>query len=93
MDCSTHNLCFEQKYEKYQIFLSEHFPFLVVKFSIYLNRRVFVTLVLLNPDTGMSCLANSVNPDQLASDLIWICTVCHLVCEFISTIGSCYLTG
>ena len=39
---STHNLCFEQKYEKYQIFLSENFQFLVVKFSIYLNRRVFV---------------------------------------------------
>ena len=39
----THNLCFEKKYEKYQIFfLSENFPFLVVKFSIYLNRHVFV---------------------------------------------------
>ena len=24
---STHNLCFEQKYEKYQNFLSEIFPF------------------------------------------------------------------
>ena len=41
---STHNLCFEQKYEKYQNFLSEKLPFLVVKFSIYLNRRVFVML-------------------------------------------------
>ena len=39
---STHNLCFEQKYEKYQSFLSENFQFLQVKFSIYLNRRVFV---------------------------------------------------
>ena len=39
---STHNLCFEQKYEKYQNFLSENFFFLVVKFSVYLNRRVFV---------------------------------------------------
>ena len=27
--------------KKYQIFLSENFPFLVFKFSIYLNRRVF----------------------------------------------------
>ena len=36
---STHNLCFEQKYEKYQSFLSENFQFLEVKFSIYLNRR------------------------------------------------------
>ena len=39
---STHTLCFEQKYEKYQIFLSENFQFLDVKFSIYLNRRVYV---------------------------------------------------
>ena len=39
---STHNLCFEQKYEKYQNFLSENFQFLEVKVSIYLNRRVFV---------------------------------------------------
>ena len=38
---STHNLCFEQKYEKYQ-FLSENFQFLGVKFSIYLNRPIFV---------------------------------------------------
>ena len=39
---STHNLCFEQKYEKMSEFLSENFQFLVVTFSIYLNRRVFV---------------------------------------------------
>ena len=40
---STHKLCFEQKYENYQsFFLSENFRFLEVKFSIYLNRRVFV---------------------------------------------------
>ena len=39
---STHNLCSEQKYEKYQNFLSGNFHFLVVNFSVYLNRRVFV---------------------------------------------------
>ena len=39
---SSHNLCFQQKYEKYQSFLSENFQFLEVKCSIYLNRRVFV---------------------------------------------------
>ena len=39
------NLCFEQKYEKYQSFLSENFQYLEVKFSIYLNRRVFVMTV------------------------------------------------
>ena len=43
---STHNLCFEQKYEKKIEFLSENFQFLVVKFSIYLNRRVFVMISL-----------------------------------------------
>ena len=32
---SIHNLCFEQKYEKYQSFLSENFQFWEVKFSIY----------------------------------------------------------
>ena len=37
-----HNLCFVQEYEKYQNFLSENVPFLVVKFSMYLNRHVFV---------------------------------------------------
>ena len=36
---STHNLCFAQKYKKYQSFLSENFQFLEVKFSIYLNRH------------------------------------------------------
>ena len=41
---STHNLCFEQKYEKYQNFYPKIWKRLVlaVKFSIYLNRRVFV---------------------------------------------------
>ena len=39
---STHNLCLEQKYEKYQRFLSENFQFFEMKFSIYLNRCVFV---------------------------------------------------
>ena len=36
------SICFEQKYKKYQNFLSEKLSFLVVKFSVYLNRRVFV---------------------------------------------------
>ena len=39
---STYNPCFEQKYENYQSFSSENFPFMEVKFSIYLNRRVFL---------------------------------------------------
>ena len=43
---STHNLCFEQKYEKLSEFLFENFKFLVVKFSIYSNRCVFVMVWL-----------------------------------------------
>ena len=40
---SIHNLCFKQKYEKYQsFFLSENSHFLVVNFSVYFNRLVFV---------------------------------------------------
>ena len=46
---SIHNLCLEQKYEKYQILgggggggLFENFHCLMVKFSIYLHRRVLV---------------------------------------------------
>ena len=39
---STHYLCFEQKYEKYESFYLKIFSFLEVKFSIYLNRRIFV---------------------------------------------------
>ena len=42
---NTHNLCFEQEYEKYHYFLFEKIPFLVVIFSIYLFRRVFVMYV------------------------------------------------
>ena len=42
---STHNLCFEQKFEKYQNFLSENFPFLVGKLSIVLNRHVFILYI------------------------------------------------
>ena len=42
---STYNLCFEQEYEKYQNFLFENYQVLVVKFSVYLNRRVFVMVI------------------------------------------------
>ena len=37
---------FEQKYENIRVFLSENFQFSEVKFSIYLNRHVFVMLGL-----------------------------------------------
>ena len=47
--------------KKYQNFLSENFPFLVVKFSIYLNRPVFVMCLVFNPilDDGYAFLFNS----------------------------------
>ena len=41
---SNHNLCFEQKYETISEFLPENFHFLVVKFSVYLNRHVFIMI-------------------------------------------------
>ena len=46
---SIYNPCFEEKYVKYQNFLSENFQSLVVNFqslvvnfSVYLNRHAFV---------------------------------------------------
>ena len=39
---STHNLCFEQKYDKYQNIYLKIFIVLVVKFSVYLDRLVFI---------------------------------------------------
>ena len=44
---SAYYLCFEQKYEKIE-FLCENVQFLVVKFSIYLNRRVFIMQLRFN---------------------------------------------
>ena len=41
---NTHNLCFEQKYEKYLNFCLKIFNFSVINFSVYLNRQVFVIL-------------------------------------------------
>ena len=40
---STHNLCFEQKYEKNGV-LSEFFQFCSEMFYIYLYKRVFVMI-------------------------------------------------
>ena len=42
---SSHNLCFEKNI-KNKSFLSENFEFLEVKFSIYLNRRVFLMVLI-----------------------------------------------
>ena len=66
---STQNLCFEQKCEKYLKFLSEIFHFLVVNFSVYLNRHVFVMLCgirrsLFTPSLGVT--------DRLCSVSVWL---------------------
>ena len=88
---NTHNLCFEQKYEKYHNFYLKNFHFLVVKFSVYLNRRVFVMIPrmhkvsywhLLSINTFYSvqlfCLADRESSDQTVQKhrLIWAFTVC-----------------
>ena len=49
--------------------------------------KTLLILVLLNPD--IPCLCKQCRSRSVGfwrSQLIWICTVCHLVCEFISTI-------
>ena len=40
--------------KKYRSFLSQNFQFLEVKFSLYLNRRVFVMDLLESPRQGTS---------------------------------------
>ena len=45
---------FEQKYEKYQNFCLKIFHFLAVKFSIYLNRHVFVMTVQLQATDSLN---------------------------------------
>ena len=57
----TQNLCFVQKYEKYQSFLAESFQFLEVKFPIYLNRCVFIMYTL---QYDRSCRWPSIAPDK-----------------------------
>ena len=42
---STHNICFEQEFEKYQIFYLKISLFWLL-FSIHLNKRVFVMSML-----------------------------------------------
>ena len=53
----------EQKYEKHQNFDLKIFIFLVVKFSIYLNRRVFVMVCVevLRPSQSHGFMSSAVN--------------------------------
>ena len=73
---STHNLCFEKKYEKYLKFLSKHFSCLVVKFSIYLNRRVSVMYYALC-SFGASVLWNLKYSEHSSQRFIYSQRCCH----------------
>ena len=53
----------------------------VIAFELY-----YLTVVLLKPDIPCFCKQCRSRSVGLKSQLIWICTVCHLVSEFISTI-------
>ena len=62
---STHNLCFEQKYEKYQNILSVNFQFLEVKFLVYFNRCVFVMdCTDAHAGLGLQCLLMAWGPEN-----------------------------
>ena len=63
---SAHNLCFEQKCEKSE-FLSENFQFLVMKFSIYLNRCVFVMLNVSDGLMNSECQKTTQNQSEADS--------------------------
>ena len=58
----THNLCFEQKHEKYQNFYPNNLHFLVIKFSVYLNRLVlFVCVEVLRPSQPSGVMSSAVS--------------------------------
>ena len=56
--------------KKYQKFLSENFHFLVVKFSVYFNRYVFVMLFSI-----VDTLVGKMELSALLFFGLWLCTV------------------
>ena len=62
------------KKKKKSEFLSENFQFLVVKFSNYLNRRVFVMLVLLY-NTSVFCAL------RIYMTSAYVCIYCAVRCS------------
>ena len=78
---STLNLCFGQKFEKYQSFFTESFQFLEAKFSLYLNRRVFLmcTGQTLHPLTTSLCKGITI--------ILWL-TYQQDKCVYLHRIGS-----
>ena len=61
----------------------------LLSFSLFYSLHCYtnlLTLVLLNLD--ITCLCKQYRSRSVGfwrSQLIWICTVCHLVCEFVTT--------
>ena len=74
-----HKLCFEQKCEKYQNFSSVNFPFLAVKFSVYLNRRVLVMWVI------------AWRTFAFVGNAVWGCTPANIRCAAFRTFIEGYL--
>ena len=62
---STHNLCFEEKHEKYQNFYLKIFNFLVVKFLVYLKRYVFVMEDRNNEAQPSRCIERRRDQEQI----------------------------
>ena len=77
---STHNLCFELKYEKYQKFYLKTFRvfFFVAKFSIYLNRhdgpivlRFMSVFIALKDHSVKNLFIGSIRSDNSCSYKQW----------------------
>ena len=71
----------QESYNSYiQLFKRHSFFFLF-------HKNILLTLVLLSPDIPCFCKqCRSRLVGFWRSQLIWICTVCHQICEFIATI-------
>ena len=77
---STHNLCFEQEYEKYLNFVLKIFNFSMINFSVYLNRHVFVMIIDLGQrsDTEKFCFILSSRDNHIIFELFTRCLTLSL---------------
>ena len=78
---STNDLCFEQKYEEYQNFLSENFHFLVVKISVYLNKHVFVMFLFDFLGSSSDSSRKQIFRDRLRKYSFYFITKMYVVCS------------
>ena len=65
---STYNLYFDQKYEKYPNFYLKIFIFWWLKFSVYVNRLVFVMLRTCTPSKDSDQSVNSAVSSESSLD-------------------------